>query len=382
MKKNLLVIGIALLCSKLTAQNLLTNPDAESLPRGMGWTVVSEGALTCTSSPTTNYLNWTMKPDGTANYPFDHTTGTSGGTVFYSGCDNFFTGPFELQQTVDVSADAAFIDLGNQLYAFSGFMQTPVSPQTDQGRFIVDYLNASNAILGTSYTTNWQSNFGGSGAGWINYSNTRIAPIGTRKIKVRMQTQLLFNRPAINVYFDDISLTKSSIVPVTLLSFSGRKVNGNNQLNWQLANTIDAEKIELERSSNAIHFNNIATIISNNNSNNFIDANNNNEVDQYYRLKIISRDGSIFYSNVIVIKTNNLPSIILSPNPASSTLTVSGLSQAGMLSIFDCSGSNLFSTTLQNTSIRLSVSQFPEGVYIIRFSNSKNTVCKKLLVRH
>ena len=197
-----------------------------------------------------------------------------------------------------------------------------------------------------------------------------------------MQTQLLFNRPAINVYFDDISLTKPSIVPVTLLSFSGRKVNGNNQLNWQLANTIDAEKIELERSSNAIYFNSIATIISNNNSNNFIDANNNNEVDQYYRLKIISRDGSIFYSNVIVIKTNNLPSIILSPNPASSTLTVSGLSQAGMLSIFDCSGSNLFSTTTQNTSIRLSVSQFPEGVYIIRFSNSKNTVCKKLLVRH
>ena len=32
-------------------------------------------------------------------------------------------------------------------------MQTPVNNQTDQGRFIVDFLNASNSILGASYTS-------------------------------------------------------------------------------------------------------------------------------------------------------------------------------------------------------------------------------------
>jgi len=144
LKKTILTILAVLLLYQLPAQNLVTNPGAESLPRGTGWTIISQGALTCLSSPTDNFLNWTMKPDGSSNYPYDHTTGASGGTVFFSGCDTYFTGPFELQQTIDVSPDAAMIDLGNQLYMFSGYMQTPVSNQTDGGRFIVDFLNSSN----------------------------------------------------------------------------------------------------------------------------------------------------------------------------------------------------------------------------------------------
>ena len=226
MKRTVLIFFATLLLHRLPAQNLVTNPDAESLPRGTGWTIISQGALSCLLSPTNNTVNWTMKPDGSANYPYDHTTGASGGTVFYSGCDNIFTGPFELQQTVDVSADAVTIDMGSQMYTFSGYMQTPVVPQTDQGRFVVDYLNISGSILGASYTTPWQSNWGGSGTSWIYYNNSRVAPVGTRKIRIRLQTQLLVNPPAINVYFDDISLTKPTVMPVGLLSFTGNEAQG------------------------------------------------------------------------------------------------------------------------------------------------------------
>jgi hypothetical protein len=150
MKKIVLIIVAAMLVNRLPAQNLVTNPDAESMPEGTGWTIISQGALSCLVSPTNNIINWTLKPNGTANYPYDHSTGASGGTVFFSGCDTYFQGPFELQQAIDVSADAALIDLGNEAYTFGGYIQTPVSNQTDQGRFIVDFLNASNGVLGTS----------------------------------------------------------------------------------------------------------------------------------------------------------------------------------------------------------------------------------------
>ncbi len=329
MRKTLLLFSTIAFIQSLSSQNLVVNPDAESLPRGTGWTIVNQGGLTCLLVPTNNTSNWTMKPDGSLNYPFDHTAGASGGTVFFSGCSNIFQGPFELYQTIDVSADAASIDIGSQLYDFSGYIQTPVPIQTDVGRFIVDFLDAGNAILGTSYRSAWQSNFDGSGITWNQYSNTRTAPVGTRSIKIRLQTQMYVNQPAINVHFDDISLTKPGVVPLGLLSFTGKGINSNIQLNWEMADEIQCEKFELQRSTDATHFSSIATIPAGKTHYQFIDENNPREAGKYfYRLKMTGLDKKIAYSKVVMIKTEKKFSIILSPNPANNIVSINGLSQA------------------------------------------------------
>ena len=382
MKKIILILFKAFLFLQLPAQNLVVNPGAESLPRGTGWTIVSSGALTCLSAPTTNYLNWTMKPDGTANYPYDHTTGANGGTVFFSGCDTYFTGPFELQQTIDVSADAAIIDLGNQLYTFSGYMQTPVNNQSDQGRYIVDFLNAANTILGTSYTTAWQSYFGGSGTSWIYYNDTRIAPAGTRKIKIRMQTEIHFNQPAINVYFDDISLTKPSILPVNLISFTGTQHQDNIDLNWEMTGASDLEKFELEKSTDGSYFHVIAILQAGKNIYQFTDAINDNSGKYFYRLKMTGTNGKITYSKIVVTKITNHPLITISPNPANDEITINGLLQNGNLSIISADGNKVFFTNTNAAAVKLSVSGFPAGLYTLRFSNQKTIVNKKLFIYH
>ena len=384
MKKYILSIVKLLLISQLPAQNLLVNPDAESLPRGTGWTVISEGAITCLLVPTNNMVNWTMKPNGSVNYPFDHTTGANGGTVFFSGCDTYFQGPFEVQQTIDVSADAATIDAGTQLYFFSGYMMTPVSNQTDAGRFIVDFRNASNAILGTSYSSNWQSYFDGSGPDWVQYNNTRTAPAGTRKITIRMQTQMFINQPAINVYFDDISLTKPTVVPLGLLSFTGVAAAGNINLNWKMSDQLNYKNFELERSTDAIHFNRIAALTAGNKTNyDYTDKNISPDNDKYfYRLKMTGIDGKIIYSNVVMIKVAGNTSITVYPNPANNIVTVSGLSQPGVLSIINYSGSTVLTTSANSSSISFDVSRLPEGLYVVRFSNSKININKKLVIGH
>jgi hypothetical protein len=127
-------------------------------------------------------------------------------------------------------------------------MQTPVSGQTDQGRFIVQYLDASNAILATGYTSSWQSNFLSSGTAWIPYTNTSFAPFGTRKVRIRLQAELNFNQYEINAYFDDISLTKLSVVPVKLISFKGNEDAGKIYLKWETADEINLLHYELEQS--------------------------------------------------------------------------------------------------------------------------------------
>lgn len=383
MKKiSLLFIAIAF-THLLSAQNLVINPDAESLPRGTGWTIVSLGAQTCLLIPTNNTSNWTMKPNGTANYPFDHTTGASGGTVFFSGCSSIFQGPFELYQTVDVSADAAGIDIGGQLYNFSGYIQTPVDNQTDVGRYIVDFLDGSNTVLGTSYNSGWQSYFGGSGTSWNYYSNARVAPVGTRGIRIRLQTQMYVNQPAINVHFDDISLSKPSVVPLGLLSFTGKEVNSNIQLNWQMANEIDCKNFELQRSTDGTHFNSIANIQANKTSYQFIDENNPREADKYfYRLKMTGINNKLDYSNIILIKAERKISFTLSPNPAKNIVIINGLSLPGIVTIINENGSTVLTTNANTLSVRFDISRLAAGLYIVQYNNQTNSINKKLVIRH
>jgi hypothetical protein len=383
MRKTLLLFSVIVFIQTVSAQNLVVNPDAESLPRGTGWTIVNQGGLTCLLVPTNNTTNWTMKPDGSLNYPFDHTIGASGGTVFFSGCSSIFQGPFELYQVIDVSADAASIDIGTQLYDFSGYIQTPVPIQTDIGRFIVDFLDASNAVLGTSYKSTWQSNFDGSGITWNQYSSTRTAPVGTRSIKIRLQTQMYVNQPAINVHFDDISLTKTIVVPLGLLSFTGKEINSNIQLNWQMANKIECEKFELQRSTNATNFSSIATIQANKINYQFIDENNPHDAGKYfYRLKMTGHNQKIDYSKVVMIKAEKKFSITLTPNPADNIVTVNSLSKPGIVSIINNNGSTMLRTNVKGSSVTLDISRLAAGLYIVRYTSEGNSSNKKLIVQH
>jgi len=283
---------------------------------------------------------------------------------------------------VDVSADAVVIDQGLQVYTFGGFMQTPVTNQTDQGRFVVDFLNASGTVLGVSYKSGWQSEFGGSGIGWNNYSSTRTAPAGTRKIMIRMQTQLYINQPAINVYFDDISLTKIAIVPLTLLSFSGTERDGNILLNWQTAHELNVAQFELERSEDGTHFINIAVLQAGQFSYQFIDANNLHTAGRYfYRLKIKDNDGKISYSKTVTVSTVKKVVISLSPNPASDMLTVNGLTAPGNISIINYSGSTVLSASANSSTVKMNIAALPAGMYLVRFSNQSGSATKKLLIQ-
>ncbi len=380
MKKLLLVCFTIINTPNLTAQNLVTNPGAESLPRGTGWTVISQGTYPCIPLPTNTFLNWTLIPDGTANYPFDHTTGAAGGTIFYAGCSDFFSGVKELQQIIDVTADAAAIDACTQLYTFTGYIQTPVDNQTDQGRFIIDYLNASNAVLGTSYTSPWQSYFDGSGTGWNFYTNTRVAPASTRKIRIRLQAELIFNRYAINVYFDDISLTKPSVVPVRLVSFTADENGGYVKLNWNVEAELNLDRYEVERSKDGITFYGITTISPGLNFYGFTDNVNGIDADDfYYRLKMIDRDGKINYSNILPVRTKR-KTITISPNPASDYIFITGTYKKGTVGITNASGIPVVTINTMGTVTGINISLLPAGVYFVRYSDGRNTVVKKLFV--
>ncbi len=286
-----------------------------------------------------------------------------------------------MQQTIDVTADAANIDAGTQLYTFSGYLQTPVDNQTDQGRFIVEYLSATNVVLGTSYTSPWQSCFDGSGTGWNFYTNTRLAPVTTRKIRIRLQAELIFNRYAINVYFDDISLTRPSVVPVRLVSFTGIESGAFVNLEWKTAAETGLDRYELERSVDGVNFSRIATITAGHSLYGYIDNINSINANLfYYRLKMVDTDGKFAYSDILRVKFKTT-TISIMPNPAQNRIRVSGTSAKGMIEITNAAGSKLLAITSITSITEINIAAYPAGVYFVRYSNGSGSVVKKLVVQ-
>jgi hypothetical protein len=184
------------------------------------------------------------------------------------------------------------------------------------------------------------------------------------------------------VYFDDISLTKITIVPLTLLSFSGSQPDGTIQLNWQTTHELNVAQFELERSEDGTNFSNIAVLQAGQLSYQFIDANNAYTASRYfYRLKIKDRDGKIAYSKIVTVSTVKKVVISLSPNPAADILTVSGLTAAGNIFIINYSGSTVLSAATNSSSLKLNIAALPAGMYLVRFSNQNSSTTKKLLIQ-
>jgi hypothetical protein len=362
------------------SQNLLVNPGAEASPAGVGWTIVSSGGATCaTGSAASTYSNWTMTPDNSTNYPAAH-----GGTkTFFSGCSAIVPGgPFELFQNIDVSADAVQIDAGEVTYSFTGFIQSPISPQADAGRFIVDYLNTSGSVIGTSYTSASQSFASGSGSGWNMYANVRIAPSGTRKIKMRLQATVATG-PAVNAYFDDLSIIKTVTLPIDLESFTGALRNDQIALHWQVSDAVDFSRFTVEKSTDVISFLPIYTsaYITGKTDYTFIDKLLLTDNRIFYRLKMIDLDNRFVYSAVLAFNRSAVQPFDISPNPANGNIIVTGLHARGWITIAELNGAKVLQLAVSNNILLIDIRGLQKGLYVISYQEAGQTNSKKLVVQ-
>jgi len=174
--------------------NLIVNSSAESDPFLSGWVAVATGSSCFTAS------NWRI--EGNQNgFP-----GAKEGTyMFYAGCD---IPVGEIYQDVDVSSYASQIDSSTQEFTFTGYTQSYNQTPLDEARIVVEYRNDSNVIL-TSYDTNGTTNLGS----WGSNTNTMVAPVGTRTIRVRL-IATTGDGPSNDGYFDDLSLTTETITVI------------------------------------------------------------------------------------------------------------------------------------------------------------------------
>lgn len=160
---------------------------------------------------------------------------------------------------------------------------------------------------------------------------------------------------------------------LTWVSFDGRAVNENAELNWATADEKNTATFDIERSADGASFERIATIAANGTGNNtyeYTDINTANGAN-YYRLKQTDNDGTYQYSKVVKVNTGKqTPAATVNcyPNPAKDVLNIATTGNV-TVALFNMNGVNVATQEI-NGNGQIAVANLPEGIYIYRVANA------------
>lgn len=175
-------------------------------------------------------------------------------------------------------------------------------------------------------------------------------------------------------------VTSPSILPLDLLDFSGSLLPENKiLLQWKTGNENNTDHFEIEYSSDGQFFTKIDTkqAIGFGNNNYDFSLINNGNVRQYYRLRIVDKNGDFVYSNTItLIIGNTAQKIVVYPNPASKMLMLSHAAamQGAILQIISAEGKIVLTKkiTLGDMQTIVDVSSIKTGWYVVNLFNGTN----------
>lgn len=168
----------------------------------------------------------------------------------------------------------------------------------------------------------------------------------------------------------------SRILPVNLVAFSGIPGTMGINLTWQTASEIGFDRFEIERSLDANNWAKIATEITKGSNANYeiIDEKPTNGIN-YYRLKMIDKDGKYTYSKIVNVKwiKGNGKQLSLYPNPTKEKIFLEGSELIGekvAARIVDIGGKVIMTTNVKNLRNGLQVSNLPNGSYFIEIADA------------
>ncbi len=187
----------------------------------------------------------------------------------------------------------------------------------------------------------------------------------------------------------------SFVLPLNLLSFSGKRVQEAVQLNWTTTSEVNVSHFEVERSFNGVEFSVAGTV----NAKNIAGTNNYNfnDVDSravratsklYYRLKMVDKDGGFSYSKVVEIGAAKSFSVSIYPNPVKgeniSIKLATSVTPVLSLTMTDASGKryktwNITSTTNE---IKLNITGLANGVYFLKLMGKEGPEVYPVLINN
>jgi uncharacterized protein (DUF1501 family) len=167
-------------------------------------------------------------------------------------------------------------------------------------------------------------------------------------------------------------------LPVHLMLFSGR-LNAEQQgaLQWKTADELNFSHFEVEHSTNGNDFRFVGKVVGSSTNGRITDyafvhqrpAVGNN----FYRLKLMDKDGSYRYSETVLIKLELQPkTLTVFPNPVTGNFRINSVEKITQVQIVGISGAIV--RTVNYTGQPLDVTDLRTGNYVIRCYNGKELV--------
>ncbi len=158
----------------------------------------------------------------------------------------------------------------------------------------------------------------------------------------------------------------TSQLPVSLLSFKGQNMEGNNVLKWSTATESNNLGFDIERSLDGKNFERIGTVDGGGTSK---DVRSYQYVDRhpfattYYRLKQIDLDGTFSYSRIITVKGGEFYFTVY-PNPSQDQLYIKNIKGGTEVSISDIYGKELI-RKIALPAVPFDISSLPSGDFVV-----------------
>ena len=371
MKKIFTLSILFFVCLNAFGQNLILDPGAETVPAISGWVITSQ-APDCLGSS-----DWRIAGN-TSGFP----AAQEGSYMFFSGCGTTDGETYQIYQDIDVSTNSSLIDAGSQSFIFSGYTRSFDQPSPDGAEMILEYRDNVGTVLST-YTTGQTNNV----LDWVNYTDIRFAPVGTRVIRLTLKSYL-HNGGSIDGYFDNLSLTTNVPLAIKWISFNAEEETDNKvKLQWSVSSEESHVLYTIENSFDGYSWNDKGEIKGNGASATpvsyaFIDKAV-TAGDTYYRLKFANDNNEILYSKIIKVDLTGTGNLNIYPNPITTnlfTIQGSGLENS-MLRIFNLEGENLTSKihilSKDVNRFQVDISDLEPGFYIIKASSKVVKVLKQ-----
>ena len=186
-----------------------------------------------------------------------------------------------------------------------------------------------------------------------------------------------------------------SILPVTLLSFDGNLSKNIANLYWITERETSVKQYDVERSIDGTNFTKVGTVSASNiallHKYDFADevgSVNGNKI--FYRLRIVSKDNLIKFSDLVTFTINLTNAISIKPNPARNTCSISvkcSRNQVAPLTVADMTGKMVIMTAVvlskgNNTINMDELTKLPNGTYVVQIFTETEKLTTQLIISH
>lgn len=183
--------------------------------------------------------------------------------------------------------------------------------------------------------------------------------------------------------------TYSFSLPVTISNFKTYQKSTGIQLEWKTQNETNLSSYEVEKSTDGFNFSKAGVLSATGLSTyNWFDANSNN-ANNYYRLKMIDKDGSFKYSSILNVNINSIKNVFnIAGNPVKNNILVLQMENVDKgnyaLSIYNNLGQQMINKTIVHqggsATQTFSLGTVSAGTYQLSIIGNNVKITKTILV--